>query len=334
MGDDEVPQEHARLPQSIPITNGALSAEILSTGAAIRALRLSGYDHSLIVGPGDLAHYENGNRDYFGATVGRFANRIGEGRMTIDGVEYQLACNDPPNHLHGGPQGFSTREWTVESRQADSVTLAYVSTDGEAGYPGRLTARATFAISADGALSITYEAETDRPTVVNLSSHLYFNLDGSGDVGDHMLQVAADHYLPIDSGTLPDGRVLPVAGSAFDFRTPRRVCEAPSLLDHNFCLSRERSGELRHAATLTAPQSGLTMTLYSTEPGLQVYDGSKLDGSVTGLDGRAIRSRAAMALEPQIWPDAPNRPDFPQALLRPGERYRHVSRYGFAGPGT
>lgn len=321
------------MPQIITIANGALSAEILGTGAAIRSIRLAGFDHSLVVGAGDLAHYDNGNRDYFGATVGRFANRIGRGRLTIDGVQHELPCNDPPNHLHGGPDGFSTREWRVETQRDDSVTLVHESADGEAGYPGRLTARATFALSHDGELSVTYEAETDRPTVVSLSSHLYFNLDGSDDVGDHLLQVAADHYLPIDAGTLPDGRVLPVAGTGFDFRAPRRLREAPALLDHNYCLSRERSVDLRHAATLTGPETGLTMTLHTSEPGLQVYDGSKLDGSVVGLDGRPILSRSAMALEPQVWPDAPNRPDFPQALLRPGQRYRHASRYRFSRPG-
>ncbi|MEH6721149.1 MAG: aldose epimerase family protein [Aurantimonas endophytica] len=321
------------MAQTIIIDSGTLSAEIVTAGAAIRALRLAGYDHSLVVGAADLAHYENGNRDYFGATVGRFANRIGAGHLTIDGVDYQLACNDPPNHLHGGPDGFSTRAWTIEAQHPDRVTLVHVSEDGEGGYPGRLTCRATFAVFTDGELAITYEAETDRATVVNLSSHLYFNLDGSEDVGDHLLQVFADDYLPIDAGTLPDGRILPVEGSGFDFRAPRKLRDAPDLLDHNFCLAGERSASLQPAAILTGPQTGLTMTLQTSEPGLQVYDGSKLDGSVIDLAGRPIRSRAAAALEPQVWPDAPNRPEFPQALLRPGERYRHSSRYRFSHPG-
>ncbi|UIJ71484.1 aldose epimerase family protein [Aurantimonas sp. HBX-1] len=321
------------MDQTIIIDSGTLSAEIVTAGAAIRALRLAGFDHSLVVGVGDLAHYETGNRDYFGATVGRFANRIGGGQLTIDGALHQLACNDPPNHLHGGPDGFSTRLWSVEARHRDRVTLSYVSEDGEAGYPGRLSCRATFFVSPEGELSITYEAETDRATVVNLSSHLYFNLDGSEDVGDHLLQVFADDYLPIDEGTLPDGRILTVEGGGFDFRAPRKLRDAPALLDHNYCLAGDRSATLRPAAILTGPETGLSMTLQTSEPGLQVYDGSKLDGSFADLAGRPIRARAAAALEPQVWPDAPNRPDFPQALLRPGEHYRHFSRYRFTNPG-
>ncbi len=315
--------------ESVPIDSGALSAEIVTTGAAIRSVHLPGISHSLVLGVRDLGYYHAGNDDYFGATIGRFANRIGVGHLEINGDAHRLVCNDPPNHLHGGPTGFSARAWAIEDRQEDSVTLAYVSQDNEEGYPGRVMVRATFAVSKDGELSIAYAATTDRPTVVNLTSHLYFNLDGGGDIRDHRLDVTADHYLPIDAGALPDGRIMPVAGTAFDFRQAKPLHDAPDPLDHNFCLARDTASEPRPAATLVSPRSGVRMRLATTEPGLQVYDGAKLDGTVLDLSGRPICSRAAVALEPQGWPDSPNRPDFPQAILRPGETYRHRSVYRF-----
>lgn len=315
--------------ESVHIDSGSLSAEIVTTGAAIRSIHLAGVSHSLVLGVRDLGYYQAGNEEYFGATIGRFANRIGAGHLRIDGEVHRLVCNDPPNHLHGGPTGFSARSWAIEERRNESVTLAYVSQDGEEGYPGRVDARATFAVSDAGELTITYEAWTDRPTVVNLPSHLYFNLDGGGDIRDHQLEVAADHYLPIDAGALPDGRILPVAGTGFDFRRARPLGDAPDPLDHNFCLARDTASEPRPAATLASPRGGVRMRLATTEPGLQVYDGAKLDGTVLDLAGRPIGSRAAVALEPQGWPDSPNRPDFPQAILRPGETYRHRSVYRF-----
>ena len=316
------------MSESILISSGGLEAEILKMGASIRALRPAGVDHSVVLGLADEDLYGARNKDYFGATVGRFANRIGAGRTTIDGEDLSLAVNDPPNHLHGGPTGFSTRLFTIEERSEESVTLAYVSEDGEEGYPGRVSMRATFAVSGD-TLTIAYEAETDRETVVNLTSHLYFNLDGSGPITDHVLSVSADHYLPIDAGTLPDGRVLPVEGTGFDYRAGRTLQERPHPLDHNFCLAEARSEAPRPAARLSSKKSGVAMELSTTEPGLQVYDGAKLDGTFRGLDGQPIETLGGLALEPQVWPDAPNRPAFPQALLRPGDRYRHLSRYRF-----
>ncbi|MCB8838674.1 aldose epimerase family protein [Aurantimonas sp. VKM B-3413] len=316
------------MSETILIASSGLTAEILPMGASIRALRPAGLDHSVVLGLANADLYGARNKDYFGATVGRFANRIAAGRMTIDGEDLTLAVNDPPNHLHGGPTGFSTRLFTVEQRSEDSVTLAYVSEDGEEGYPGRVSVRATFAVSAD-TLTIGYEAETDRETVVNLSSHLYFNLDGSGPITDHVLGVAADHYLPIDEGTLPDGRIVSVEGTGFDYRSGRSLGDRPRPLDHNFCLAEARSEAPRPAARLSSEKSGIAMELSTTEPGLQVYDGAKLDGTFRGLDGQPIETLGGLALEPQVWPDAPNRPAFPQAVLRPGARYRHLSRYRF-----
>ena len=317
------------MTDSLTIGAGGLTVEILRRGATIRSIRLAGVDHSLVVGVRDLQHYEDGNRGYFGASVGRFANRIGEGRLDVAGKAHALARNDPPHHLHGGPTGFSTRLWTLAETAADRALLRYTSADGEENYPGTLEATAEFSIAADGTLTIAYGATTTAETVVNLTSHLYFNLDGGGDVRGHRLLVHADRYLPTEAANLPTGTIAAVEGTAFDFRRPKSLSEAPDYLDHNFCLTPRKTGVLRQAARLMGAGSGVTLDLHTSEPGLQVYDGHKLDGSAVDLTGNAIASRSAVALEPQLWPDAPNRPDFPSAELLPGDTYRHVSTYRF-----
>ena len=318
------------MSEMVTIAGGGLSAEIATAGAAVRAVHLEGFAHSLVVGAADPVHYAAGNREYLGATIGRFANRIGDGRFTIDGRGSQLARNDPPNHLHGGPGGFSTRIWTIVDRAPDALTLSLVSPDGDEGYPGTVEVIAHFAILPEQTLSVTYEATSDRPTPVNLTTHFYFNLDGSADIRGHRLTVAADRYLPIDAAALPTGAIAPVAGTPADFGAGRLVGEAPDPLDHNFCLADAPAVAPRFAAMLQGEASGITLTLSTTEPGLQVYDGAKLDGSIVGHGGAPIGSRSALALEPQGWPDSPNRPEFPQAILRPGESYRHHSLYRFS----
>ncbi len=313
---------------SATIRSESLAVEVLAYGAAIRSIRLPGVEHSLIVGVADLTHYAAGNRDYFGATVGRFANRIGDGRLKVGGRTYALARNDPPHHLHGGPTGFSARRWDFEAVETDRVRLVYRSPDSEENYPGDLDAIAEFSVDAD-TLTIGYSATTSQETVANLTSHLYFNLDGGDDVRGHRLQVDAGHYLPTDAANLPTGEIAAVAGTAFDFRAGKPLADAPRGLDHNYCILSEKSGALRHAATLVGQTSGVRLDLATTEPGLQVYGGHKLDGSFTNLQGVAIASHSAVALEPQLWPDAPNRPSFPSAQLLPGSTYRHVSTYRF-----
>ena len=317
------------MAESATIRSKDLAVEILAHGAAIRSIRLAGIDHSLVVGVADLDHYAHGNRDYFGATVGRFANRIGDGRLTIGGQDHALSRNDPPHHLHGGPTGFSTRPWTFGTIATDRVRLVYRSADGEENYPGALDADAVFSVE-DDTLTIAYSATTTRETVANLTSHLYFNLDGGGDVRGHRLQVEAEHYLPTEAANLPTGEIASVAGTQFDFRAERTLADAPAGLDHNYCLTTRKSGALRHAATLFGNTSGVRLDLATTEPGLQVYGGHKLDGRFTDLRGTAIESRGAVALEPQIWPDAPNRSAFPSARLLPGSTYAHISTYRFS----
>ena len=310
------------------IEHDGMAVEILSLGASISSLRPSGASHSMILG---LAadHYGAGNSAYIGASVGRFANRIAFGRFDLGGETYPLAINEAPHQLHGGPGGFSARNWHLQEITSSRLVLGLSSHDGDQGFPGAVEARAIFTILSGNALEIAYEATTDRPTIVNLTSHLYFNLDGAGDVLGHQLTLAADHYLPVNETTMPTGEITSVEGTRYDFRQGRHLAERPEGLDHNFCLGSGRDSNLRPAAKLSSKKSGWGLELTTTEPGLQVYDGAKLTGTQADAAGHPIEAFAGLALEPQVWPDAPNQPNFPSALLLPGELYRNVSRYRF-----
>ena len=312
------------------IEKDGMAVEILSLGASITSIRPRGAGHSMVLSLPTEA-YGAANQSFVGASIGRFANRIGAGRFELNGRSHSLPVNDGPNQLHGGPAGFSTRPWAPVHRTASQLVLALTSEDGDEGFPGRLEARAMFTILAGDEMEIAYEATADQATIANLTAHLYFNLEGSGDVLGHRLTVLADHYLPIDETTLPTGEIVPVNGSAFDFRNPRALSERPEGLDHNFCLASQRDMGLRPAVRLEDPRGGWTLELSTSEPGMQVYDGHKFDGRQKAADGRPIEAFAGLALEPQVWPDAPNRPSFPSALLLPGETYRSVSRYRFIG---
>nr|WP_281065514.1 aldose epimerase family protein [Jiella sonneratiae] len=310
------------------IESDGMTVAILSLGASITSITPRGAGHSMVLGLPDEG-YGAANRSYLGASVGRYANRIAAGRFDLGGRSFSLPVNDGPNHLHGGPGGFSSRNWSTVEATASRLVLALTSEDGDEGYPGTLRATATFTVFDGDTLEIAYQAVTDRPTVANLTSHLYFNLSGGGDILDHVLSVAAGHYLPVGPTTLPTGEIAAVGGRPFDFRNGRRLAARPPGLDHNFCLASHRSTDLRPAARLEADRSGWAVELTTTEPGLQVYDGHKFDGSQRDATGRPLETLAGLALEPQIWPDAPNRPGFPSALLLPGETYCAVSRYRF-----
>ena len=319
--------------EAVTITAGIMSADILSYGAVLRELRLKGVDHTLVLGFNSIADYVGHSRSH-GITAGRYANRIAEGRFRLDGQTYQLEKNFlGRHHLHGGSVGFGTRPWTVEAISDASVSLALHSPDGEGGYPGALAVRCRFEIIPPATLQIVYEAETSAPTILNLAHHSYFNLDGSPDILKHSLQIPADNYLPVDSTLIPTGEIASVADTPFDFRQGRRIREAniePTLYDHNYCLAREPfSAPVFHAAL--AGESGIGMIIQSTEPGLQFYDGATLDVPVPGLDGRTYGPHAGLCLEPQRWPDSPNRPEFTDATLRPGETYRQVTQLEFSG---
>ena len=313
------------------IAGGGLTATVLTYGAVLQDLRLAGHRPPLVLGFETLDAYLAHSR-FFGATAGRCANRIRDGRFTLDGRDHQLDRNFlGKHHLHGGSASIGKRLWTLENVQPDSVTLSITLADGEMGYPGEMHIRQILSLPGGGMLDIAMEARSDAATLCNLAHHSSFNLDGTDTILDHELQVTADHFLPVDGELIPTGEIAPVGGHAFDFRQPRRLREvcAQKRIDHNFCLAGRRR-QLTHAATLRAPASGVSMDIRTTEPGLQVYDGAPLDVPVPGLDGRRMGAHAGMALEPQVWPDAIHHPAFPQAILRPGETYRQHTRFVFS----
>jgi aldose 1-epimerase len=342
------------LPDGAPVEKVTLrggagfEVGIITFGASVQALHVpdrEGRYADIVLGYDELAPYLT-NRRFFGATIGRYANRIAGGHFKLDGRGIGLPPNDGPNSLHGGPDGFDRQLWRVHALEDGTtplVTLSYASADGEGGFPGALSARVTYAVTGDTALSIMFEAVTDRPTIVNLTHHGFFNLAGvaaSRDVLDHRLTIAADTFLPTDAAAIPSGGPEPVAGTPFDFIRPRligeRIRDANEQLrlrrgyDHNFCLRGDRVETPRAAARVEHPASGRVMTVMTDQPGLQFYSGNFLDGSVAGKGGRLYRQSDAFCLEPQIWPDAPNRPDFPSARLNPDETYRHVSVFQFS----
>ena len=278
---------------------------------------------------------------YFGALIGRYGNRVREGRFTLDGKAWQLPVNNGKNHLHGGPDGYHKVLWeALPFQEGDSVglTLMHRSPDGEQGYPGTLDVVVIYELNSRDQLVIHFDAVTDKPTPVNLTQHSYFNLAGGGDILGHELMIAADGFTPIDSTLIPTGVVAPVAGTAFDFRTPRpigsRITQADEQLrngggyDHNFVLNKPAIGQMTLAARAHEPVSGRVLELLTEEPGVQFYSGNFLDGSLTGK-GCNYGFRSGFCLEPQHFPDSPNQAAFPNTILRPGEEYATVSTYRF-----
>ena len=315
-------------------TASGLVMRAMTFGGVILSLRVpdrAGRVDDVVLGYDHLDAYAADSR-YLGAIVGRYANRIARGRFVLDGRAYELAVNDPPNHLHGGRRGFDKAVWTAEDTSLATeaaVTLRYVSRSGEEGYPGTLSVAVRYALTDPGELRFEYRASTDAPTVVNLTQHSYFNLAGAGrgDVLGHELTLHADRFRPVDENLIPAGDA-PVAGTPFDFREPCRIGSRIEMhdvqlargrgYDHDFVVRRSAPG-LVHAARLVEPESGRRMDVHTTEPGLQFYSGNHLDETVRGKGGRAYPARAALSLETQHPPDAPNHPDFPSTVLRPGE---------------
>ncbi|NSY40178.1 aldose epimerase family protein [Leisingera sp. ANG59] len=304
------------------IGGGPVMARVMTWGASLVDLRLAGVEHSLVLGSVDYTAYL-GPMQYFGAIVGPVANRIAGGRMTVDGRDYQLDRNEAgQTTLHGGAAQFSGRNWTLEAADASSVTLGLHHTHGTGGFPGEIDVKARYSLDSQGALAIEIEGSTDRPAMFGPAFHGYWTLDGGADVSGHRLTVDAEHYLPVTDAMIPSNGPAPVAGTAFDYRSPR----APDPgLDHNFCLARTH-GQMRRAATIAA--GGLRLTVDTTEVGLQVYAGGSLASApAKELNGRPYGLNAGIAFEPQFWPDSPNHPDFPSPVLRAGDRYRQVSRF-------
>jgi len=316
------------------ISGGGLTANIINWGAAVQDLRLDGHDAPLVLGFERLEFYET-KSPYFGAVPGRYANRIGGARFTLDGKTYNTDPNFLGKHtLHGGSKGYGKRVWQVALHGPDFVTMALHSADGDMGFPGAIDVACTYRVKIPGALSIEFTGEADRTTLCNLTHHSYFNLDdgGSGDILDHRLMMPAAAYLPVDEELIPTGVIQPVDGTAFDFRQARPVRWEEDgeqvVYDHNFCLAPERRA-MHQAAWAQGGRSGVEMEVWTTEPGVQFYAGHKVARDVPGLDGRMYKARAGFCLETQVWPDAPNQPHFPQAVLRPGETYHHSTEYRF-----
>jgi aldose 1-epimerase len=321
---------------------------LITYGAAIQSIFApdrAGRVADVVLGRDDLAGYLAVRR-FLGATVGRYANRIANGTFELDGERFQLPTNDGANALHGGLSGFDRKPWTITAigeAPAPFVTLSYVSPDGEEGYPGRLKTDITYSMSGGTELSVAFSAVTDKPTVVNLTNHSFFNLagvDSAGDILDHQVMIAADSYLPVSAAGIPLGAPGKVDATPFDFRKPHsvgaRLCDANEQVlirqgyDHNFCLRGGNTSEPRFAARVENPGSGRVLELWTNQPGVQFYSGNFLDGTVIGKYGRVHRQYDALCLEPQVYPNTPNRPDFPSARLDPGQVYRHTSLYRFS----
>lgn len=321
---------------------GPLSCDILTYGGALRSFRVpdrSGKTVDVLLGFDSMADYEAQDK-FMGALIGRFANRIGGAAFRLGGRDYQLAKNDGPNHLHGGPCGFDKQVWTVEDASSSSLTLSLVSPDGQENYPGTLTVRVVYTLTETG-LSIDYQAQSDQDTLCNLTNHSYFNLSGhdSGPVLDQTIQIFADAYTPTDSGSIPTGELAPVDGTPMDLCQPKAIgaeIDAPFQqltmaggYDHNWVLS-GADGSLRSAAKAFSPVTGIQMEVLTTQPAVQFYAGNYLPGCPAGKNGAPYDKRWGFCLESQVFPDAPHHDNFPTALLRAGDTYHQTTVFRFS----
>jgi aldose 1-epimerase len=328
-----------------------MSVSILTYGGILQSVRVpdrSGKLKNVTLGFSNIGGYTNAayvkSNPYFGALIGRYGNRIAKGRFTLDGQTFQLPINNDPNSLHGGTVGFNQRVWAAQQVRPNGIVgvrLSLVSPDGDQGYPGTLTVAVTYTLDNSNRIHIDYQATTNKPTVVNLTNHAYWNLagEGSGTIYDHQLQIRANRYTPDDPTLIPTGAISPVAGTPFDFRRFRAIGDRIRSnnaqmrigrgYDHNWVLNRSGSG-LQTAARLRDPSSGRELTITTTEPGLQFYSGNFLDGTLYGAAGRQYREGDGLALETQHFPDSPNHANFPSTVLRPNQTYRTHTVYGFS----
>jgi aldose 1-epimerase len=325
-----------------------MRVRILTYGAIVQTVEVPdrhGQQANVALGFATLNQYANSNTAYFGAVIGRYANRIARGTFTLDGRTYHLPINDAPNSLHGGSLGFDQRVWTaaqVHDRDAMGLRLRYASPAGEMGYPGTLVAEVRYSLGRWNELRVDYRATADAPTIVNLTNHSYFNLAGeaAGTIEGHELELNAAHYTPVDATLIPSGEIAPVVDTPFDFLSPHHIGERIRQddeqlgfgkgYDHNFVLNRPpRSRKLLWAARVTDPNSGRVLEQFTREPGLQFYSGNLLDGTLIGTSGQAYCQHGGLALEAQRFPDSPNHPNFPSTELRPGQDFRSTTTYRF-----
>ena len=325
--------------------HNGMSAAFTNYGGRLVSLLVPGKDGKpvdVVVGFDSQAGYEKATERYFGGTIGRYGNRIANGKFSLDGKVYTLSVNNGRNTLHGGKNGFQEVVWDATQPNDSTLVLNYLSKDGEEGFPGNLNVTVTYALSSDNELKMDYKATTDKKTVVNLTNHAFFNLngEGSGTINDHVLQVNASNYTPVDSTLIPTGKKEPVSGTPFDFRQPtsigKRVNDNNEQLkfgkgyDHNFVLDTKGEQGLNHAATIRGNKSGITMDIFTTEPGLQFYGGNFMQGQNTFKSGAKDDFRTAFCLETQHFPDSPNQPSFPSTVLQPGKEYHSSSVYKFS----
>lgn len=329
------------------VLSNASGAELCVTnyGAKIVSLMVPDRDGKLtdvVTGHKSIADYLTSEEPYFGAICGRYGNRIAKGRFEIDGTVYdQLAINNGPNSLHGGLKGFNAKVWDATQKDEQTIELQLISPDGEEGFPGELQTAVTYQLTEDNEVIISYRAVTTKPTVLNLTNHSYFNLSGAGDpyVGDHLLQINANYYLPTDETAIPYGPKEPVEGTPMDFRTPHTVGERINDdfeqlhfgkgYDHTYILNKEGE-ELSFCARCNSPKTGIVMETFTTEPGVQLYTGNWMTGNFEGKPGQRYPERAALCLETQHFPDSPNKPEYPSTLLRPGETFVSTTIYKFS----
>ncbi|MFD3930235.1 aldose epimerase family protein [Streptomyces sp. NPDC058614] len=328
------------------LANGGTRLKVLSYGGIVQSLEIPdrhGKYKNVSLGFDNIEDYV-AKTPYFGALIGRYGNRIAKGQFNLDGKSYQLSVNDGVNSLHGGTKGFDKHVWDIEpfTKGTDvGLYLYYTSVDGEMGYPGTLRTKVTYTLTKHGDWRLDYEATTDKATVVNLTSHVYWNLagEGSGSIYDHELKIAAARYTPVDSGLIPTGELAKVAGTPFDFRRTKTVGEDIRIanqqllygkgIDHNWALDKGITAKPEHVATLRDPSSGRTLKIATTEPGLQFYSGNFLDGTLVGPGGHIYRQGDALCLETQHFPDSPNQASFPSTVLRPGQTYRTTTVHSF-----